>query len=464
MRKLGPPAVLASIGLMVAMAGCGILGTDDSGSSDDGLTVWSLESEPDRLAKARAAAKDFTKKTGIAVKFVGVAEDQFPQLVTAAAAAGDLPDVVGALPLSAVRTMSGNDLVDTETTAEVVENLGAGTFSKSALALTKEGEEQVGIPSDGFPLSVIYRKDLFEKADLPAPKTYEDLMNAAKTLDGPDMAGFVAGNSPSTSYTQQVFEFVALANGCELVDDTAAVTINSKECVSAFDFYGDLVRDYSVPGAMDSTATKTTYMAGKAAITVWASFILDEMAGLVDDAKPSCPECADDPQFIAKNSGFVTSLQGPDGEHPVSGGDVTSWVISSEAATEESREFVEYFMDDAYLRWLGQAPEGKFPTRLGTAQDPQKFVDGWKSLESGVDTKASLTDIYPPEVLAEMQTALDGFSRWGFTQGQGNLLGAVLTELPVPKAIGSLAGGKIDGKAAADQVQQAVESIQDSTQ
>lgn len=465
MRRRGPLAVLVAIGLTAAVAGCGGgSGTDDGGSSDKSLTVWTLEEQPDRLAKAKADAANFTKKTGIKVKLVGVNEDQFPQLITAASAAGTLPDVVGALPLAAVRTMSGNDLVNTDATAEVVEDLGPDTFSKSALALTKEGDEQVAVPSDGFPLSVIYRKDLFEKAGLPQPKTYADILNAAKKLNGPNMAGFVAGDSPSTSYTQQIFEFMALANGCELVDKSGKVTLDSKACVDAFDFYGDLTHNYSVPGAMDSTSTKTTYMAGKAAITVWASFVLDEMAGLVNDAKPTCPECKSDPRFIAKNSGFVTSIKGPDGRAPISGGEVTSWVISADASADAAKQFVKYFMDEGYLPWLDQAPEGKFPTRAGTADDPQKFVKGWKNLQVGVDTKAKLTDIYSPEVIADMQHSVDNFSRWGFTQGQGNLLGAILTELPVPKAISTLATGKADGKTAARQAQQAVESIQESSQ
>lgn len=360
--------------------------------------------------------------------------------------------------------MSANDLVNTDVAANVIKDLGVDTFSKSALTLTKDGDKQLAVPSDGFPLSVIYRKDLFKKAGLPAPKTYDDLLNAAKKLNGPDMAGFVAGDSPSTSYTQQIFEFMALANGCQLVDGSANVTLTSKPCVDAFNFYGDLVQNYSVPGAMDSTSTKTTYMAGKAAITVWASFVLDEMAGLVNDATPGCPECASDPQFIAKNSGFVTSFQGPDATSPVSGGDVTSWVVTSDAAADSSQKFVEYFMDEGYLPWLDQAPEGKFPTRAGTASEPQKFIDGWKLLESGVDTKKKLSDIYPAEVLTDLQSGVDNFSRWGFTQGQGSLLGAILTELPIPKAIGELANGRIDGSGAAEQAQKAVQSIKDSSE
>lgn len=455
-------AAIVAIGLVATLASCSA--DADTSAEDSSITVWTLEEQPDRLAKAQAAADDFTAETGIEVDLVGANEDQFPQLITAAAAAGDLPDIVGALPLSAVRTMSGNGLVNSEAMGSVIETLGADTFSPASLSLTQDDGAQIAVPSDGFPLSVIYRKDLFEAAGLPAPDTYEDLLNAAMTLDSPEIAGFVAGNSPSTGYTQQVFEFIALANGCELVDDGGEITIDSDECVEAFEFYGDLVENYTVPGAMDSTATKTTYMAGQAAITVWASFIFDEMAGLVNDAMPTCPECAEDPQFIAKNSGIITSFAGPSGSDPVSGGELTSWVITADAAADPAAQFVEYFMSDGYLQWLSQAPEGKFPTRLGTDVDPQQFIDGWSELESGVDTKAKLSDIYSAETLEALQYGVDNFSRWGFTQGQGDLLGAVLAELPVPKAVASLASGEVDGQGAADQTKAAVESIQKSLQ
>ncbi len=467
LRRRGTLAAVAALGLTAVLAGCSTGGSNgDSGSSGSkkAITVWSLEEQPDRLAKAQADADAFTKETGIKVKLVGVNEDQFPQLITAAAASGSLPDVVGALPLAAVRTMSGNDLVNADATAEVIKDLGASTFSTASLALTKDGDKQVAVPSDGFPLSIIYRKDVFANAGLKAPTTWADLLADAKKLNGPDMAGFVAGDSPSTSYTQQIFEWLALANGCQLVNGSGKVSLTSKACVDAFDWYGQLTHDYSVPGAMDSTSTKTTYMAGKAAITVWASFILDEMGGLVNDAKPTCPECTADPQFIAKNSGFVTAFAGSDGGKPVAGGDVTSFVISSTANAESSKKFVEYFMSTGYEKWLNQAPEGKFPTRLGTADDKNKYVDGWKQLEVGVDTKAKLTDIYPADVISNLQEGVGNFDRWGFKQKQGNLIGAILTELPIPKAVADVATGQTDGKGAADEAQKAVESIQSSLQ
>ena len=63
-------------------------------------------------------------------------------------------------------------------------------------------------------------------------------------------------------------------------------------------------------GAQDVDTTRASYFAGQAAMIIWSSFILDEMAGLRNDALPTCPECKDDPAFLPKNSGVVTVAPG----------------------------------------------------------------------------------------------------------------------------------------------------------
>ena len=57
---------------------------------------------------------------------------------------------------------------------------------------------------------------------------------------------------------------------------------------------------------------------------IWSSFLLDELAGLRNDALPSCPECKADPAFLAKNSGVVTAIKGPDGAEPAQYGEIVS--------------------------------------------------------------------------------------------------------------------------------------------
>src|SRR5829696_7446478 len=99
---------VAMVGTVSLLAACG--SDDGGGGGDDGgdgpLVVWTLENLPDRLAAQEEIAKAFTKDSGIEVELTGIDEDQFNQLLTSSAAAGELPDIVGALPLSGVQALA----------------------------------------------------------------------------------------------------------------------------------------------------------------------------------------------------------------------------------------------------------------------------------------------------------------------------------------------------------------------
>jgi multiple sugar transport system substrate-binding protein len=455
---------IAAFGVATLLAACG---SDDSGGGGNGdgkgpLVVWTLENLPDRLAAQEKIAKAFTESSGIEVELTGIDEDQFNQLLTSSAAAGELPDIVGALPLSGVQALNANELIDSDAAASVVDDLGADTFSERSLELTSDGDTQLAVPSDGWAQLLLYRQDLFDAKGLAAPETYDDILAAAKALDSPEMAGFTGANVANDAFTQQTFEQFALGNGCQLVNDDGEVTLDSDECVTAFDFYNDLMTKYSVSGAQDVDTTRAAYFAGQAAMIVWSSFILDEMAGLRADAMPTCPECTDDPAFLAKNSGVVTAIAGPDGEDGAQFGEVVSWAITAESQTDAATTFVSYMMEDGYEQWIGFAPEGKVPTRQGTADEPTKYIDTWATLPAGVDTKAPLSDFYSQDVLDGLATSPDTFSPWGITQGQGALIGAAPGELPVPQAIAAMTGGEVSPEEAAKQAADAVQEIADS--
>ncbi|MBA2477540.1 MAG: extracellular solute-binding protein, partial [Sporichthyaceae bacterium] len=225
MRNLTRPAATGTALIaLLALAACGDGGDGGGGGADDGaggdassIVVWTGDTIPDRVAATEEIIAAFTAETGIEVELVGVEEDQFNQVLTSAAAAGDLPDVVGSQPLAAVRTLAANELLNTEATAAVIEALGADTFSERSLELTRDGEEQLSVPTDAWSQLLYYRTDLFEAAGLDAPETYEDILAAAEALDGEDVAGFVGATTPGDAFTQQTFEHLALANGCELV-------------------------------------------------------------------------------------------------------------------------------------------------------------------------------------------------------------------------------------------------------
>ncbi|MEU4337081.1 extracellular solute-binding protein [Micromonospora lupini] len=456
-----PPRRILATTLIMALTASTLLACGDDGSDSNSkkITVWSLEDVADRVTATKAIIADFTAKTGIQVDLVTVNEDQFPSLIAANAAAGDLPDVVGSVSLAGIRTLAGNELLHASANAEVVDKLGRQTFSPRALELTSDDGKQLSVPSDGWGQLLVYRKDLFAAAGLPAPDTYERITTAAAKLNTGGVAGITAATSPSDVFTQQTFEHLALANGCQLTDDSGGVTLDSPQCVEAFRFYGDLIRTSSVKGAQDVDTTRATYFAGKAAMVVWSPFILDELAGLRNDAKPTCPQCQADPTFLAKNSGFVTAIKGPNGTEPAQYGEISSWAVLDGAATDPAKSFVEYMLGDGYPRWFGMSPEGRFPVRKGTPAEPEAFLTAWNTSQAGVDAKKPLADVYGDEVLATLRSSPDTFQRWGLSQGQGKLVGAMLGELPVPKVLGDLVSGKSDAAAAAGRAKKDVEAI-----
>ena len=462
-RSRGPRllAMAATAALAVsALAACGD-DDKDSGGSSKAITAWIVEDLPERVQATQAIVDAFTQKTGVKVKLVAVAEDQFNQLLTSSAAAGDLPDVVGALPLGQLQTMGSNDLVDTGAVGDVIDDLDESTFSERAMDLGKSDGDALGVPSESWAQLLYYRKDLFDKAGLPAPSTYDDILKAAQTLNTGGMAGFVGANSPGDAFTEQTFEHVALGNGCQLVDDDGKVTIGSKECEDALAFYGKLVHDYSVPGAQDVDTTRASYFAGKAAMFIWSTFALDEMAGLRNDALPNCPECKSDPAFLAKNSGVVTTIQGPDSDQPAVFGEVTSWTITQDAATSSAKKFVEYLMGDGYEPWIQIAPEGKVPVRTGTPENKTEFSDAWSKMSVGVDKKAPLSDFYSQDVLSALAAGPTELARWGISQGQGALVGAMQGEQPVAGAVNDVTSGS-DPAEVASKLSDQITSIQDS--
>lgn len=457
-------AALAAASLIIPLAACddgGGDGSDASGGGGDTLTVWIQEDLPDRVAATQAIVDDYTEATGTEVELVPVAEDQFNQLLTSSAAAGDLPDVVGGASLPQIRTLAANELIEPDVAGQIIEGLDAGTFNESALELTSDEGTNLAVPSESWTQVLVYRADLFEEAGLEPPDSYEAITAAAEALNGDGMAGFVGANAPADAFTEQTFEHIALGNGCQLVDDAGAAAFGSPECVEALDFYGNLIANSSVSGIQDVDTVRAQYFAGEATMMVWSTFILDELAGLRDDALPTCEECADDPTWLAENSGIVTSIQGPSGTEPVTFGEITSWVVPAEADTEGASEFITYMMNDGYMPWISIAPEGKVPVRTGTTEEPDTYSEQWAELEVGVDTKAPLSDFYGEDVITALTEGASNLDRWAIPQGQGNLLGALQGEQPVATAVNAVTTGT-PAQEAAETAASAITSVADS--
>jgi multiple sugar transport system substrate-binding protein len=141
---------------------------------------------------------------------------------------------------------------------------------------------------------------------------------------------------------------------------------------------------------------------------------------------------------------------------------VSSWTIPVDADVDSAKRFVQFMLSDGYVDWLAIAPEGKFPVRQGPAPGSTEYVEKWQTLPVGVDSEAPLSEVYGPEVLAALQAGPKAFTRWGITQGQGDLIGASLGELPVAAAVAGITGGGVEPQAGAEEAAGKLRAIQDT--
>ena len=415
-----------------------------SASAD--IRFWTTEEQPERLAKQEEVAAQFEAETGIAVEVIPVTESDLGTRATAAFAAGDLPDVIYhtlqyALPWAEA------GILDTEAATDVIEDLGAGTFASGALEMAAVDGGYASVPVDGWTQMIVYRKDLFEEAGLEPPSTYANVRAAIEALHNPPgMYGFVAATKVDENFMSQVLEHVFLANGVSPVDEGGFAPLDEAKTTEVLEFY-KAIAEASPPGELYWDQSRTLYFSGNAAMIIWSPFILDELAGLRDSAPPTI---TDDPTSaeLASKTGIVTNFAGPSNPEGAAWADIRYFGITSDADTDAAMDFVKFSMDDGYTQTLSMAPEGKFPVRKGTAEDPDKFEEAWATLPVGVDRKAALGDLYEASMIEEIVGGLDVAQRWGVAENQLGLASKIINSQAINRIVRQYIDGAIDAPAA----------------
>ena len=166
-----------------------------------GLSFWTTEIEPKRMAVQKDLAKRFTQATGIGIEIVPVEESQLPTRVVAAAAANALPDMIF-VALDYVVTWAEEGILDPEAASAVIDALGVDTFASGPLNLAAVEGGWAGVPADGWGQLLLFRKDLLAgtapESFLEAPDTWSKILAAAQALhDPPQVWGIAVGTDPT---------------------------------------------------------------------------------------------------------------------------------------------------------------------------------------------------------------------------------------------------------------------------
>ena len=422
------------------------------------LRFWTTEEQPERLARQEEMAAAFAAETGHSVQVIPVSENDLGTRATAAFAAGDLPDVIyHTLQYAAPWAEAG--ILDIDAATDVIESLGADTFAPGALNMAAADGGYASVPVDGWTQMLVYRADLFAEKGLEPPNSYANVLAAVDALHNPpEMYGFVAATKIDENFMSQVLEHVFLANGVSPVGPNGVEDLDETATIEVLEFY-KAIAEASPPGDLYWDQSRTLYFSGNAAMIIWSPFILDELAGLRDSAPPTIN---DDPtsRDLAAATGVVTNFAGPSNPDGAAWGDVRYFGITSDAATDAAMAFVEYSMSDGYGSTLAIAPEGKFPVRRGTADNPTAFSELWATLDVGVDRKAPLGDLYEASMIDEIVSGLDVAQRWGVEDGQLAAASKIINSQVINRLVREFIDGERDAAATVAALNEAIAGVE----
>ena len=414
--------------------------TDHNAESNPSLTIWINETSPEHAQLVQEMAEEFNQIANIDAEMVMVSPLLLPDLVNTAVLSGTLPDII-LHPAQYSLGWANKGVLDSGLATTAVQQIGVDTFDPDAINLLSTEGQLAAIPSDGRQQIILYRTDWFAENNLAIPDSFDTLFAAAEAITDREngRSGFVVPTEANLVQTHQAFEQIALANGCQLIDEKGEVTILEPACVDAINFYYSIINQFSPPNVQTYTSTPNSYLDGRSGLILFSPEILPQLASI--GAQPNCPECGNNPTFLAENSGIVTTLTGSGAQAlPTNFAEIMALGITTAADEETAVAFADYWFNDGYEKWLALESERKVPMRWGTNEQPRQFIDSWGTTPLA-NNQPSLQELFGSETVAQLRDGLATAPRWGILQGQGDLITTLYEDLTVAVVLQEMLSG-----------------------
>ena len=308
----------------------------------------------------RALLPQFEKDTGIKVQMEQLGNEQLSQKLTVEFAAGRSSiDVFMIRPLDEARMLKKNNwAVDLNKWVKDDADYDFADFSEGSIQCTNVDGFQTSIPLINECHVIYYRKDVFEKAGVQPPKTFEELEQVAKAVTDRknEMYGFVsrgARNAMITQFSSYLFGFGGdFSNG-------STATMDTPEAHAAIDFYGRMLREYGPAGVhnMSWPQAAAIFQQGKGAMYIDAS---SQYPSMLDPTKSS----------VADKTGVAMFPAGPKGHKAY---DITAWAVgiySKSKNQDAAWKFVRY-MTDKERTLIIQGDYANQCARMSTYANPE---------------------------------------------------------------------------------------------
>jgi polyol transport system substrate-binding protein len=283
----------AAVGLVLVTAGCSVAGStgSSSGEAADNTITALMVGNPQMVDIQRLTAENFTKQTGITVKFTILAENQLRDRINQdVSGQGGQYDVatVGAyeVPIWA----KNGWLRELSTRAQADAGYDVNDLLKPMVqSVTGDDGNMYAAPFYGESSFLMYNKELFAAKGLTMPErpTWRQVAGLAAKLD--DKAAGVAGiclrGLPGWGQLFAPLTTVVNTYGGTWFDKDWTPRVNSPQFTAATKFYVELVRKHGEPGAAKAGFTECLETFGQGRAAMW--YDATSAAGPLEDPAAS---------------------------------------------------------------------------------------------------------------------------------------------------------------------------------
>jgi sorbitol/mannitol transport system substrate-binding protein len=264
-----------SVVLGATAAGCAGWGGDSTGSGGaDSINVL-MVNNPQMIDLQRLTAENFTRKTGIAVNFTVLPEndvrDKISQEFSSQAGQYDVASLSNfEIPIYAKSKWIAplDDYVKADAAFNQDDVLKPMTSS-----LTADDGKLYGEPFYGESSFLMYRKDVLQQqgVEMPAKPTWQQVANIAATVDGKQqgMAGICLRGQPGWGQIFAPLTTVVNTFGGTWFDKDWNAQVDSPEFKQATQFYVDLIRAHGETGAPQAGFTECLNNLVQGSVAMW---------------------------------------------------------------------------------------------------------------------------------------------------------------------------------------------------
>ncbi|WP_378948426.1 ABC transporter substrate-binding protein [Mesorhizobium sp. ANAO-SY3R2] len=397
------------------------------------LTVWMTDSRTQYKTWLEDAAAEYKKQNpDISIKVVQMAPNDAYVKWPSSVAAGNTPDITWMFFAYAgwLHDLPGGGFAPMD---DVVAELGKDKFEEASLAAWNYKDSYIGVPYTKQPFYLFWRKDLFEAAGLSAPKTWTDVVNAAKVLNKPDQGQFGITIGGKNDWTvRQNFEVVLYSNGGHLLSKTGEPAFAGPEAMDALRIYSELFKN-TPPGGLAAgyTEVNRTFAQGAAAMAISLPVALSQFY----EANPD--KAGQVGAVIPSDEGLALTMQNNKG-----------WaVFKNSPNVDEAKDFIKFlYTSDQYAGALASAAFGWMPLYKDPAAIERFF------------TASDVTKAFPDAVDALLAPA-SGYYAGIDWFGQNPNGGEVGSSGLVEHNLNSFLAGQISAEATAENIQNGLGKI-----